>query len=350
VIQLTLDEARRIAVRAQVLDGSARGVLDTVRRLGFLQMDPTSAVAPTQLLVLWSRLGVYDVGELDRLLWEERSLFEWDAFIYPIEDLPLYRARMKRFPPGTSAWPKRVRRWLEVNASFRRYVLRELRRRGPLLSRDLEDRSVEPWPSSGWTGNRNVSEMLSFLMARGQITVVGRRGGQRLYDLASRWYPRSGTVPEKRANSILAERRLASLGIARKGPGIDAVVEGTSGQWVVHEDFVEKTSPLPARTTLLSPFDRLIHDRERTEELFGMRYRIEIYVPKAKREYGYFVMPVLAGDRLVARVDPQFDREARVLRINALHEEPGADLSGLPGALESLAAFLGAESVEMPRA
>jgi uncharacterized protein YcaQ len=350
MIELTLDEARRIAVRAQLLDGSARDVLDTVQRLGYLQIDPTSAVAPTQRLVLWSRLGPYDAGELDRLLWEERSLFEWRSFIYAIEDLPLYRSRMRRFPAGDSAWSTRVRTWLAANQSFRRYVLRELRRRGPLYSRELDDRSTTAWWSGGWTANQNVRQMLEFLWARGQIALVGRQSGQRLYDLAERWYPPGETVPAREAERVFAERRLRSLGIARSGPGLPARVEGVSGRWVVHPDLVDSSRPLPKRATLLSPFDRLIYDRERTEDLFGMRFRLEIYVPKAKREYGYFVMPVLDRDRLVGRVDPQFDRKTRVLRVHAVHSEADGDLSGLPGALESLAAFLGAESVEMPRA
>jgi uncharacterized protein YcaQ len=350
VIELTLEEARRIAVRAQLLDGSAQGVLDTVRRLGFLQIDPTSAVSPTQRLVLWSRLGVYDAGELDRLLWEERSLFEWRSFIYPIEDLPLYRSRMRSFPVGDSAWPSRVRTWLAANQSFRRYVLRELRRRGPLQSREFDDRSSTAWWSGGWTANQNVRQMLEFLWARGEVALVGRRSGQRLYDLAERWYPPGETVPAREAERVLAERRLRSLGIARSGPGLPVRVEGVSGEWVIHPDLFASRRPQPTRTTLLSPFDRLIYDRERTEDLFGMRFRLEIYLPRAKREYGYFVMPVLDRDRLAGRVDPQFDRKERVLRVHAVHREADGDLRGLPGSLESLAAFLGAESVAMPRA
>src|SRR5439155_23838286 len=138
-------------VRAQALDGTADGLLDTVRRIGFLQLDPIATVAPPQQLVLWSRLGHYDRAELDRLLWEERRLFEWGAFIWPIDDFPLIRARMRR-RRGTYSWERRGTEFLKTNARFRRYVLRELERRGPLLSRELEDHSVAGWGSSGWTG------------------------------------------------------------------------------------------------------------------------------------------------------------------------------------------------------
>jgi uncharacterized protein YcaQ len=140
---VSLAEARRIAVRAQALDGSANGVLDTVRRLGSLQVDPIATVATPQRLVLWSRLGTFDTAELDRLLWEERKLFEWAAFIWPIEDFPLIRARMRR-RRGKYTWERRSNEFLKENAGFRRYLLRELERRGPLLSRELEADLMTP--------------------------------------------------------------------------------------------------------------------------------------------------------------------------------------------------------------
>ena len=135
--KVSLAEARRIAVRAQLLDGSAKNVLDTVRRLGFLQIDPISSIATPQTLVLWSRLGPYDVAELDRLLWDERKLFEWGAFIWPIEDFPLIRARMRR-RRGKQMYERRGTEFLETNARFKRHLLQELERRGPLLSREIE--------------------------------------------------------------------------------------------------------------------------------------------------------------------------------------------------------------------
>ena len=146
---VTPEQARRIAVRAQLLDGSAKGVLDTVRRLGHLQMDPIATVARPQELVLFSRLGPFDAAELDRLLWQERKLFEYDAFIYPLEDLPLQRARMaKRRRGGKLKRDEWVRDFLRKNARLRRYVLREIERNGPLLSRDLK---YDPLPTPSAT-------------------------------------------------------------------------------------------------------------------------------------------------------------------------------------------------------
>ncbi len=325
-------------------------MLETVRGLGFLQLDPTRRVERTEYLVLWSRLGAYDRAELDRLLWEERALIEWNAFVYPVEHLPLLKTRMRRFVRGDTARARQTNEWLHENAAFRRHVLGELRRRGPLLSRELEDRAKRQlWESSVWWGPRSVSQLLEILNIRGEVAVAGRRGGQRLWDLAARWYPPGKSLPAPEADRRLAEIELRSLGIARRGLGLPARVEGVPGSWVVDSEALERADePLPERTTLLSPFDRLIHDRARTEALFGFRYRIEIYVPKVKRQYGYFVLPVLRGEQLVGRIDPEFDRRTGALRVHAVYPEPNGDLRDLDDALASLASFLGAESVVLP--
>lgn len=372
-VPLTAAQARRIAVRAQLLDGSATDMLETVRHLGFLQLDPTARVARSQLLVLWSRLGHYDPAELERLLWEDRALFEWRAFLYPTSTLPVILSYMERLRREHTQSSDRVGHWLRVNEPFRQYVLDGLRERGPLLSRQIEDRAVEPWASTGWTGNRNVSQMLTFLSVRGEIAIVGRQGSQRLWDLAERWLPQAEPLPPEEADRELVRRRLASLGIALRstveeghvvsytrqqlavsdivesGLAVPVAIPGVPGEWVAHPDaLTTMDAPLPPRTTLLSPFDRLIHDRGRTEALFGFRYKLEMYVPREEREFGYFVLPALHGDRLIGRVDPELDRKARVLRVHSLHLEPNAPGNAealIEGALEDLAGWLGARDV-----
>jgi uncharacterized protein YcaQ len=321
-------------VRAQLLDGSATDVLETVRRLGFLQIDPIATVATPQQLVLWSRLGAYDAAELDRLLWEERKLFEWGAFIRPIEDFPLILARMRRKRTGKYAWERRGTEFLRKNAAFRKYVLRELEQRGPLLARELGDTSVRTWESGGWWGSRNVAVMLELLEGRGQVAIVGRRGGHRLWDLAERWFPDVEPPPLKEAERLLAEKRFRALGVRL----------ARDGSWEAHPD--AQDGRVPARTTFLSPFDRLIHDRDRAEALFGFRYRLEMYVPKAKREYGYYVLPILRGDRLIGRIEPVFDRKTAVLRVNSVYWEPGVKPVSLDRPLRALARFVGAGSIE----
>ena len=328
---VSIEDARRIAVRAQLLDGSATTILDTVRRLGFLQIDPISTVAPPQQLVLWSRLGPYDVADLDRLLWVERKLFEWNAFIWPIESLPLVKARMRRRRTGKYAHERRGEEFLKTNRAFKRYVLRELERNGPMLSRELEGDAVRTWTSHGWYGNRSVAVLLEILHGRGMVAVVGRRDGQRLWDLAERGYPEVETVPLRTADRLLAEQRFRSRGVRLTTKG-----------WEAHPE--ANADPVPDRVTFLSPFDRLVHDRDRAEALFDFRYRLEMYVPKAKREYGYYVLPVLAGDRLVGRIEPRFDRRTRTLEVLGVW----GDTSRADEALASLASFLGAEEIRLP--
>jgi hypothetical protein len=238
--EVSLAEARRIAVRAQLLDGSAAGVLETVRRLGFLQLDPISTVAPPQQLVLWSRFGAFDRAELDRLLWEERQLVEWRAFVWPIEDLPLLRARMRR-KRGTEPGGHRGQEFLTANASFRRYVLRELDRRGPLLSREIEDHASMQREQHVWWGTRKMGLMLELLADRGEVAIVGRRGGQRVWDLAERWYPEAEKVSWPEAQKLLAEKRFRALGVR---------VE-RDGRWLAHPDAAD--GPVPSRVTFLSP-------------------------------------------------------------------------------------------------
>src|SRR5690242_18068453 len=301
---VTPEQARRIAVRAQLLDGSATDVLDTVRRLRFLQLDPIATVATPQHLVLFSRLGPFDTGELDRLLWGERKLFEYDAFVYPVEDLPVQRARMAKFRRGGKLkrheW---IREFLRENARFRRHVLRELERNGPLLSGDLEHDLMPAGHGHRWWGDRQVRLMLEILAARGEIAVAGRKGKQRVWDLAERVFPASETLPWREAERELERRQQRSLGVWRV----------RNGEW--HADPDVSDEPVPDRAVLLSPFDRLVHDRARAEALFGFFYRLEMYVPKAKREYGYYVLPLLVGDRLVGLAEPRFDRKTATLEL-----------------------------------
>ncbi len=336
---IPIPTARRIAVRAQLLDGSATDVLDTVRRLGFLQLDPISTVAPPQHLVLWSRLGPYDRGELDRLLWDERKLFEWSAFIWPIEDLPLIRAKMRE-PWGTLKWHRWANEFMKEQAGLRRYVLRELEKRGPLPSRELEHHAARADERTVWWGTRaQQTWMLELLHRRGRIAVAGRQSGQRLWDLAERWFPETETLPQREAKRLYDERRFRALGIRLE-----------RGRLVRHPEAVD--GPVGNRVTFLSPFDRLVHDRDRAEALWDFFYRLEMYVPKAKREYGYYVLPILRGDKLIGRIEPVFDRKSRVLRVNGVFAEPGAPASageGIARAVRRLAKWLGAEEIAYGR-
>jgi uncharacterized protein YcaQ len=245
--------------------------------------------------------------------------------------LPLLRARMRRRKHARVfkyEWERRGAEFLTENASFRRYVLRELDRRGPLLGRELENRSAKQREKHPWWGTRDVGIMLELLQVRGEIAIVGRRGKQRLWDLAERWYPpETDRVSYAEAERAFAEKRWRAAGVRLE-----------NGAWYAHPDAVDE--PLDDRVTLLSPFERLIHDRARMEALFGMRYRLEMYVPKAKREFGYYVLPILVGDRIVGRVEPVFDRKTGTLDVRGAW----GDTSRLDEALTSLEAFLRSRS------
>ena len=328
--RLTKEQARRIAVRAQLLDAPRpTELLTVVRRLTMLQIDPTAAVAPSADLVAWSRLGsAYRPDDLKRALEQDRTLFELDAMVRPTSDLGLYLA-------GAADWPsyERTRTWLRDNDRFRRDILDLLGSSGPLSSRDIPDTCVVPWASTGWTNNRNVTQMLELLMMRGEVAIAGRLGRERLWDLPERVYPAGFAVPSvEEAERTKNERRLASLGIARqkarKMPmepidvgeaGEPAVVEGVKGEWRV--DSAALDGAFEGRTALLSPFDRLVHDRVRALELFDFEYTLEMYKPPAQRRWGYYALPILHDDRLVGKLDAAADRKASVLRVHAVHED-----------------------------
>lgn len=353
VHHLDRDEARRIAVRAQLLDAHRpTDLLEVAHRLTFLQLDPTAAVAPSADLVAWTRLGAaYDPADLLRALDRDRTLFEYRATARPMADLPLYRSQMDRAPVDG-----RTRGWLDANAGFRHDVLRRLQDSGPLLSRDVPDTSAAPWPSTGWTNNRNVTQMLEALAARGEVAVAGRQGRQRLWDLAERVFPDDVVpLPHEAAQQARNARRLSALGIARSttqaqpvepadvgGAGEPAIVDGTTGQWRVDPSALGQ--PFTGRTALLSPFDRLIHDRRRALELFDFDYYLEMYKPQGKRRWGYFALPVLHHDRLVGKVDAVADRKAGTFVVHAIHEDvplTRAMADDVSHELESLASWLG---------
>jgi uncharacterized protein YcaQ len=359
VHRLTKEQARRIAVRAQLLDAPRpTDLLEVVHRLTLLQIDPTAAIAPSADLVAWSRLGpAYRPADLRHALEQDRTLFEHNALIRPVGDLGLYLA-------GASDQPsyEHSRAWLRANDRFRRDVLKLLGSSGPLTSRDIPDTAKVPWGSTGWTNNRNVTQMLEFLVLRGEVAIAGRVGRERIWDLPERVYPSDVVVPSvEEAERAKNERRLSALGIARakttKGPvepwdvgdvGEPAVLEGVKGEWRVDPALLDGAD-FEGRTALLSPLDRLVHDRGRTDELFDFEYTLEMYKPAAQRRWGYFALPILHGDRLVGKVDATADRKAGVLRVYAIHEDVTFTRTvarAVQAELADLASWLGLRKVE----
>ncbi len=392
---ITPTTARRLAISCQQLAGSRpsadeAGIMAVFRELGCVQIDPLRAVERTQLLVLWSRLGKFDPADLEKLLYQDRRLFEYWAHAASIvltDDYPIYQLHMRDWLVGEEGWKIRFREWLDENDDLRQYVLNELIKNGPLSSRHFKDQSQKSWESSGWTSGQNVSQILSGLWRLGQIMVHSRMGLTKYYELTVRclpdWTPREEIEwPEAVYNST--QHSLRALGLAKAAhindyftrgryPGLPETLakleaeeqviqvqikeEGDTwpGIWYVHADKLPLLEQIEngewePRTTLLSPFDNFICDRNRIEELFNFHYRIEIYVPKAKREYGYYVLPILHGDRLIGRLDPKMDRKNKRLNVFAVYAEPEAPMDpetgrSVLGSIEELADFLGAHDI-----
>ena len=394
-LTLTPRLARRLFVTQQRLAAPTpapdpASMLGVVRDLGCLQLDPLSVVARSHQLVMFSRLGPYDPADLDYLLFQERSLFEYWAHCASIvltEDYAIHNTRMRSYSPRYPNLRPSTRQWLDQNQKLKRGILSHIRRHGPTLSRDLEEtgHNARDWVSTGWTSGRNVTQMLDYLWMAGQIMVVGRQGLQKVWDLSERhlpeWTPRE-KLTEREMTRRAALKALRALGVGtfyhikyhflrwryRDLPGVLAELEAEGqiqrvqlkdksslwpGVWYVASDALPTLERLgngnwSPRTTLLSPFDNLICDRGRTAQLFDFDFRVEIYTPAAKRKYGYYVLPILHGDRLIGRIDPKMDRERGVLAVNAVHAEPGAPkAAGAPvrAAIESLASFLGAREI-----
>lgn len=400
-ITLSPTTARRLAVKAQRLhqtpaEQGKKQMLSIIRQLGCLQIDPLNVVARSPLLVLWSRLGNYDLSDFESLLWDDRFLFEYwahAASLVLVEDFPLFQHQMDTFGRNDGKWGRRVRNWMAVNEPFRRYILDELATRGPLYAEEFEDRSLEPWQSTGWTNTRNVSTMLGLMWEQGDITVTRRQGAG--FGLKKQWGLLEHFMPDKlnepplsqvEVVRIAAQKSLKALGVATEKqiknhylrgsyPDLshilqELVEEGRvqrveisengmlwSDDWYLHTDTLPELEEIGRNwegkhTTLLSPFDNLIADRERTEWLFDFHYRSEIYTPKAKRKYGYYVLPILSGSQLIGRIDPKMDRKNKILHIYAIYREADAPESvevarDIAGAIEQLGRFLGAEQIQI---
>jgi uncharacterized protein YcaQ len=396
---------RRLAITRQRLAGksskpNADGIFEVVKDLGFLQLDPTSVVAPSHQLVVFSRVGPYQTKLLETLLWDERRLFEsWAhaASIVVTEHYPIYRWIMRRVATGKGYWhgftasgerkALRVLAWMKANDSLQRTILRQIREQGPLPSRAFEDQSTGPWRSSGWNNGRNVGMMLFYLQMMGQLMVAGRSGNQKLWDLSEHclpaWTPKT-RLGEPAIVRWAAEISLRALAVAtatdirehfirwkyvnlpaalasleKQGRIVPVAVRDGDrswpGPWYVHADDLALLDGIEAggwrpRTTLLSPFDNLIIDRKRTSRMFAFDYAMEIYVPAAKRRYGYFAMPVLHEDRLAARVDPAMKRDVKRLSIGRVSVEPRCDdpqvARATREAIAGLATFLGASAID----
>jgi uncharacterized protein YcaQ len=352
--QLTRDQARRIAVSAQLFDADRPGdVVEVAEQLGAIKIDPTSVITPAEHTILWSRIGyAYEPYQLTKAAERDRLLFEFDGAFRPISLLPFMLPGMRSRPLRASTVA-----WLEANDRFREDVISRLRAEGPLLASQIPDTAeVARSNSDGWYSSNQVPRMLEFLHHRGVVAITGRDGRHRIWDLAERVYP--SDLPEysdQEAAHLLAERRLKAAGIAKqKSPwtpigtaGEPAVIEGMSQKYRVDPEAVAALDDEQAgRVAFLNPYDGMLFDRPRLREIFEFDYILEQFKPKPQRKYGLFAHPILMGDRFVGMLEAEVDRKQQVLNVTAVHEFlplEAEELEMITSEIAELAQWLGVE-------
>lgn len=383
---LTVLQARRIALAAQGFTRSRPGLAGTVTarhvgrvidRLGFFQIDSVNVLARAQYMPLYSRLGAYDIEILHRAAGRSpRRLFEYWAHEAALVDVRLWQAFQFRMESGARMWGGMIR-IAQENPELVEWVLKEVRENGPLTAREIEHdvpRRRDQW---GWNWSE-VKAALEYLFYKGQVTAARRNASfERVYDLPERVIPAAelaaAPMDAAEAHRVLVGHAAQALGVGtaqclrdyfRMDPGLtkaaieDLVDTGelepaTIAGWK-RPAFLHRDAVLPRRVdarALLSPFDPLVFERTRAEKLFDFRYRIEIYVPAERRVHGYYVLPFLLGDRLVARVDLKADRAAGTLIVHGAWAEthaPARTAVELAAELRHLADWLGLPSISTP--
>lgn len=381
---LSIEEARRIALAAQQFGcpvagpRGVHGIGALVRKLGVLQIDSVNVLVRSHYLPVFSRLGAYAQDLLDRAAYDDRRrvLFEYwghEASLLPLELYPLLRWRMDRARRGEGTWG-RLKRYATEHQSLVTAALTQIREHGALGASELEAAGKS---SGGWWGWSQGKEILEWLFWTGEVTTARRRNFERLYDLTERVLPASvvfaPTPSKEAAQRALMTIAARALGVATlrdlrdyfRLPTADAalrllelVEEGELTPVAVagweQQAYLSKGARCPRSVTasaLLSPFDSLIWERQRTERLFNFNYRLEIYTPASKRQHGYYVLPFLLGEELVGRVDLKSDRKRSRLQVRGGSVESGVDakrvVEPLAVQLQALAEWLGLEKFEV---
>jgi len=382
---LTAGEARRIALAAQGFGGDReapvgkRQLVKLIERLGVVQIDSVNVVSRTHYLPAFSRLGAYPRDLLEEAAWaRKRPLFEYwahEASLLPLTTQPLLRWRMEDAREGVGTW-KGIAKFLRERRDFIDRVLDEIGTRGPLSASELE---MGHKGEGGWWGWSEAKRAVECLFWAGELTTATRRGTfERVYGLPEKVLPKAiqdiPTPPRAEAQRELYRIAARAMGVATARDLRDYFrmpVEGAkerlaelveAGDLVPvsvkgwrEQAYLDPAARRPRRidhTALLSPFDNLIWFRDRAERMFGVKVRLEIYVPAEKRQHGYYVLPFLEGDALTARVDLKADRKASVLIAQSAHAEPWASDETpvkLAAELKRMAGWLGLESVRVER-
>ncbi len=396
-ITTTLEAARRLTIWKQSLSGNIpegtfkQKVTSIIRNTGYIQWDPVTVVAPSHLISLWSRIGKFDWSHLDRMMWEDKeAFFHWIpiAWIVLTEDYPLFYSLMKRYPDsmrkGWASHAEPAKKFMDSRQDLKQKVLKRLRE-GPAETGHFKDYAKRKKSPDGWGSGNEVTQLLFHLNMAGEVMVAGHSKNQNVWALTDDFLPQ-GTVrsvlPVEELERITAIRALKALGVA---PEFDIFRYFIRGRYTILKDILKqlvengevvnvriegqpKSKPLfllaedkrvldaiisdkwEPRLNLISPFDNMITLRDRTKRMFNFDYILEQFVPKEKRKFGTYVLPILWDSSLVGRVDAKLDKGEKTLKINGVFAEPGFENDAQIGCklqerIDDFVNFLGAERV-----
>ena len=396
-ITTTLEAARRLTIWKQLLSGNTpegtfkQKVTSVIRSTGYIQWDPVTVVAPSHLISLWSRIGNFDWSELDRMMWEDKdALFHWVpiAWIVLTEDYPIFYSLMKRYPDsmrkGWASHAGPAMKFLDSHQELKRRVIERLKN-GPAETGHFRDYGKRKKSPDGWSSGNEVTQLLFHLHMAGEVMVAGHSKNQNVWALTEDFLPPGtvkSTLPVEELERITAIRALKALGVA---PEFDIYRYFIRGRYTILKDILKqlvedgevvnvqidgrpKSKPLfllandkraldaimsdkwEPQLNLISPFDNMITLRDRTQRMFNFDYILEQFVPKEKRKYGTYVLPILWDSNLVGRIDAKLDKARRTLNINGVFAEPGYGNDAVIGnklheKIGDFAKFLGAERI-----
>ncbi len=397
-VQTSLTNLRKLIVHKQRLTGkfptggTKEDILSVMRDVAYIQWDPVNVVAPAHIISLWSRIGKFNPSDLEKLLWEDRRVFEHYTPVLMLmltEEYPIFYSLMKRYPKSLrGSWgshSEHAQKFLSENRDLQKRILKELED-GPLSLDQLTDYTPSNRSADGWSSDSKVSNMMFHLHMLGKVMIVGHHKNQNVWGLSDDFLPEwveRKLLTENAADRAAATRALKSMGPATLGEinyyfvrgryhdleralsGLEKEKEITrlriedigrrEERYILSKDIplLESMDDIDfvPRVSLLSPFDNMISGRNRTSRVFGFEYILEQFVPREKRRYGTYVLPILWGERLIGRIDPRMDREENILKINAVHKEPGADIpieaiEEIGTRIEELGLFLGADGAK----
>ena len=397
IITTPLEAAKRLTISKQFLagntpEGSFNNKLKTIiRNIGYIQWDPVTIVAPSHLISIWSRIGKFDWSDLDKIMWEDKEvLLNWvpTAWLVLAEDYPIFYSLMKRYPDsmrkGWASHAETARKFLQAHYDLKRKIIERLKE-GPAETGHFRDYGNRKKSPDGWSSGNEVTQLLFHLHMTGEVMVAGHSANQNVWRLTDDFLPQcveKTILPAVELEKHMAVRGLRALGVAGEydiyryfvrgrytdikgtlrrliedGKVVKAMIEGQPKSkpfYLLSEDrrtldsiMSDKWEP---RLSLISPFDNLITLRDRTQRFFNFDYILEQFVPKEKRKYGTYVLPILWDRNLVGRIDAKFEKSQKILNVNGVFAEPEYGKDGnignrLEERVENFADYLGAEKV-----